>query len=324
MKSNLTRSLEFLVHPLATTGKHMALHLVPRSLQYFEQVAQFGSIQAASREAGVSASAIHRQIKSLEDDLGKLLFDRDAKGMTLTPAGRLILDIARNWRLDSAKLWSIIQAERGIEYGNIKIAAMDGMVNGLAVNLVSELARQFPRVKAEIDIVSPDSAVKGVLNGDFEFAVAANVSPDDNLVFHWTQEFPLGCIAAPDHPIAGMTSVSLKEFISHPVVFQSSAFAIRKLLEARHEWIFESAENSVVVNSVQLMKLLAVSGQYVAVTSELDAGPELKSGKLKFIPINDKDIFKQTMSLISNAQKPVSVIGQKIIRMAVQNLRTLT
>ena len=45
----------------------MSLRLVPRSLQYFEQVAQRGSIQAASRELGISASAIHRQITAIED-----------------------------------------------------------------------------------------------------------------------------------------------------------------------------------------------------------------------------------------------------------------
>jgi hypothetical protein len=61
-------------------------------LQYIEQVAQLGSIQAASREYGIFASAIHRQIKSVEDALGEMLFERDAKGMTLTPAGRLKFD----------------------------------------------------------------------------------------------------------------------------------------------------------------------------------------------------------------------------------------
>ena len=302
----------------------MSFHLVPRSLQYFEQVAQLGSIQAASRETGISASAIHRQITTIEDALGETLFDRDAKGMTLTPSGRLILDIARNWRLDSAKLLSIIQDNRGIEQGHIRIAAMDGMVNGLVLEMVNEIAQRFPNVQAEIEIVSPDGAVKSVLNGDFDFAIVANAAPHDNLEFHWSREFQLGCIAAPDHPVAGKKTISLKEFISHPVAFQGPSLSIRKLLEVRHGWIFESATNSVVVSSVQLMKLLAASGQFIAVTSELDAGPELESGRLKFIPISDKDIFKQSISVISNAQISASRLCQNVIEMAVLNLNRLT
>ena len=86
----------------------MTLHLVPRSLHYLEQVAQFGSIQAASRELGITASAIHRQIKAIEDSLGELLFDRNTKGMVLTPTGRMLLELAREWRLDNARLWSAV------------------------------------------------------------------------------------------------------------------------------------------------------------------------------------------------------------------------
>ena len=40
----------------------MALHVLPRSLNYLETVARLGSIQAASRSIGIAASAIDRQI----------------------------------------------------------------------------------------------------------------------------------------------------------------------------------------------------------------------------------------------------------------------
>ncbi len=302
----------------------MTLHLVPRSLHYLEQVAQFGSIQAASRELGITASAIHRQIKAIEDTLGELLFDRETTGMVLTPTGRMLLELAREWRLDNSRLWSAVQANRGVEHGHVRIAAMDGMVNGLMPRLVREVSSRLPRVQVEIEITSPDNAVKGVLNGDFDLAAVVNPAPDDNLTFHWTREFPLGCIAAPGHPVAGSGSIALSEFVSHPVVFQSAALAIRKLLEARHSWIFERADRAVVVNSIQLMKHLVVSGQFIAVTSELDAGPELKAGQLRFVPIGDPDIFRQRFAVISNAQIPESRITQTIISITVQILQSLT
>jgi molybdate transport repressor ModE-like protein len=301
----------------------MTLHLVPRSLQYLEQVAQLGSIQAASRELGISASAIHRQITTIEDTLGEMLFERDVKGMILTPAGRMILDLAREWRLDNARLWSAVQANRGVEYGHIRIAAMDGMVNGLLPELVSRISRNFPKVEVEIEITSPDNAVKGIQNGDFDFAVVVNPAPSDDLIFHWSREFPLGCIAAPGHPVGDKPDISLRDIISNPVVFQSRALSIRKMLEARHGWIFERANNSVVVNSIQLMKLLVVSGDYVAITSELDAGPEIRSGHLRFVPIRDADVFRQKFAVVSNPRIPGSSATQKITAMTVDILGNL-
>lgn len=295
----------------------MTLHLVPRSLQYLEQVAHLGSIQAASRELGISASAIHRQITMIEESLGETLFERGAKGMTLTYVGRLILDMARNWRLDSAKVQTIIQTHRGIEHGHLRIAAMDSMVNGFVFELVEKIAKDLPKVTLEIEILSPGNAVKGVINGDFDIAAVANAAPSEHLEFHWSREFPLGCIAAPAHAVATKSKIDFEELIKHPVVFQSKSLAIRNLLDAHHGWIFERAENSVVVNSIQLMKLLVMSNQYVAVTSELDAGPEISSGRLKFIPISEKDVFKQTISLVSNAQIPESIISKKVLDAAI-------
>jgi molybdate transport repressor ModE-like protein len=298
----------------------MSLYLVPRSLWYIEQVAQLGSIQAASRELGISASAIHRQIKTIEEGMGEPLFERDAKGMTLTTAGQLLLGLAREWRLDNARLWSVIQASRGVQHGHIRIAAMDGMVNGLVPELVSRIASTFPKVSVAVEITSPEGATKGVLNGDFDLAAVANVGHQENLEFHWSRQFPLGVIAAPEHPIASLGTISFAELVTHPVVFQSTSLSIRRLLEARYGWIFERAKNAVTVNSIQLMKLLVQTGSYVAVTSELDAGPEIGSGRLQFVPISDKDAFQQTISLISNIRMPASTVSRQITAIALDLL----
>jgi DNA-binding transcriptional LysR family regulator len=302
----------------------MAIHLVPRALQYVEQVAQHGSIQAASRELGISASAIHRQIVLIEESLGEELFERDAKGMSLTPTGKLVFDLARSWRLDNARLWSVVQANRGVEQGHFRLAAMDSMVNGFVLDLVQEIEAHLPMVTTDIEIMSPDDAVKGVLNGAFDLAAVANAPPREDLEFHWRREFPLGCIATPNHPVAALDSVSFAEFVEHPVVFQSSALSIRKLLELRHGWLFERAKSPIEVNSIQLMKHLVATGRYLAVTSELDAGPEINDGRFVFVPINDSDVFPQSISLISNAQMPASSLQRRVLELSLGCLDALS
>ena len=301
--------------------------LVPRALQYFERVAQAGSIQAASRELGISASAIHRQITAIEDDLGELLFEREASGMSLTPTGHHVLELARDWRLDNARLWSVVQADKGIEQGQIKIAAMDGMVNGFVPRLLEEIVRLYPRVQVEIEIMSPDNAVKGVLNGEVDFATVMNVAPHDNLTFHWSYDFPLGCIAAPGHSVTQKKSIDVAQAITHPMVFQGASLSIRQLLEAHHGWIFDRAKSSVVVNSIQLMKQLVVTGRYLAFTSELDAGPEIEAGHLCFIPLDGgdgKSAINQKFSIISNVMIPETNITKKIIAMSITLLQQQT
>ena len=60
-------------------------------LLYFWVVACTGSISKASRELLVSQPTISTQLKTLEESLGKQLFDRVGRGLELTETGRIVL-----------------------------------------------------------------------------------------------------------------------------------------------------------------------------------------------------------------------------------------
>src|SRR5690606_33447204 len=64
----------------------------PASLRYFREVAAQGSLRHAAERLYIAQSALSRQIRALEEDLGVPLFERRARGMVLTAAGRLLLD----------------------------------------------------------------------------------------------------------------------------------------------------------------------------------------------------------------------------------------
>ncbi|WP_018075788.1 LysR family transcriptional regulator [Novosphingobium nitrogenifigens] len=64
-------------------------HLPPTGLlQAFEAVARLGSVTAAARELALTQSAVSRQIRALEDMVGRDLFVRERQSLRLSPAGR--------------------------------------------------------------------------------------------------------------------------------------------------------------------------------------------------------------------------------------------
>ncbi|MFJ2994521.1 LysR family transcriptional regulator [Pandoraea sp. NPDC087047] len=58
-----------------------------RHLRYFLAVADYGSVAEAARRLHVAQPALSRQMKDLEEELGAVLFERGARGVTLTTAG---------------------------------------------------------------------------------------------------------------------------------------------------------------------------------------------------------------------------------------------
>ena len=57
-------------------------------IRAFEAAARLGSFAAAAKELNVTAAAISRMVRLLEQRLGLSLFVREANRLTLTPAGR--------------------------------------------------------------------------------------------------------------------------------------------------------------------------------------------------------------------------------------------
>src|ERR1700760_615289 len=74
----------------------MARVMELRHLRYFVAVAEEGSLtNAAERRLHTAQPSLSRQIRGLEIEVGVALLERRARGIELTPAGRVFLDHAR-------------------------------------------------------------------------------------------------------------------------------------------------------------------------------------------------------------------------------------
>ncbi|MHA6203090.1 LysR family transcriptional regulator [Dyella soli] len=62
------------------------------ALHAFEAAARLGSVSQAARELHVTHGAVSRHIRALEDELGLALFQRQGRGLALTPAGQRLRD----------------------------------------------------------------------------------------------------------------------------------------------------------------------------------------------------------------------------------------
>ena len=296
--------------------------LTPAALRYIDQVARSGSIQQAARELHVAASAVNRQILQLEEEFGVPLFDRLPRGMRLTAPGDAIVTLARRWREDERRVGAAIRQLQGVHQGQVRMMAMDSHATSAMPRLVEALSLAHPRISLAADVGSTDDAVSALLAGQIELAAVFNLEPRRELFTLWSAPLPLGCVVAPGHPLAAADSSSLQEVCSHPIVLQSKALLIRRYLESHYRWLFGEGPQRVETNSLHLLKQLVLSGRYVALTSELDAAPELAAGTLRFLPLRDQGVEAQTADLVIDARKPLSAVARIVGQLLVQALET--
>src|SRR5471032_3649847 len=67
-----------------------------RHLRYFAAVAAHGSFNRAAHSLHLTQPALSRQVKDLEDELGVRLLERGKNDMTLTDAGEVFYEEARD------------------------------------------------------------------------------------------------------------------------------------------------------------------------------------------------------------------------------------
>ena len=83
------------------------------SLQTFLAIVETGSLVRASKKMNVTQSTVTARLKTLEDELGQVLLNRQKSGTTLTPAGTKLLRYARIM----TGLWRQAKYETGLPAG---------------------------------------------------------------------------------------------------------------------------------------------------------------------------------------------------------------
>jgi DNA-binding transcriptional LysR family regulator len=91
-------------------------------LTAFEAVVRLGSFSSAASELFITQPAVSKKIRLLQQEVGLPLFEQVGKRVYLTDAGRLLLDVSRDWLETWARFEQSIADLQGLKQGRLRIA----------------------------------------------------------------------------------------------------------------------------------------------------------------------------------------------------------
>ena len=119
-------------------------------LKYFVEVAKTGSQNHAAKKLHISQSAISRQLKLLESETGQQLFFRTSTGLSLTAAGKKLLESAEEIiRLSELAITSMAEIKPEIDEP-LYIGFMDIAFSAEATRIIERFKRIHPKVQLSI------------------------------------------------------------------------------------------------------------------------------------------------------------------------------
>ena len=126
-------------------------------LRLLHAVAIYGTIAGAARANGYTPSAVSQQMSTLEREVGVALIERSNRGVTLTPAGRLlsertsiVLDLLRSAVDD------VGDGAAGLAPTMVRIAAFPTAITRILLPAMTALA---PHVRVQVIDLEPEQAL---------------------------------------------------------------------------------------------------------------------------------------------------------------------
>jgi DNA-binding transcriptional LysR family regulator len=196
-----------------------------RHLRYFVAVAEAENVSRAALKLRVSQPGISRQIRDLEDEIGFPLFERSAKSVRLTAAGKVFLAEAREVLLHAE---AAVKKAREVAHGasgEIHVGYAPSLTVEILPQVLRKFQEQFPHVRVALHDLSSEEMVTQLRDGKLH--VALSVQPPKKLLrdldFKLLARYTMCVAVAPNHPLAKAKTVTLAQLVAQPLIGYSRA-----------------------------------------------------------------------------------------------------
>lgn len=187
-----------------------------RHLRYFAAVAETLNYRAASGRLNLSAPALSKQVRDLEEELGVRLFDRDTTRVRLTNAGQVFLAEARAIIAHAERAMTQAREAAKGQRGRLAIGNVGPLTAGYMAEAVTAFSARFPDVEVDLADVELPGQLPALEKGEIDvgFTTARlidTVGLPEKFEHAPVLTTPLGVALSVDHALANQRTVEFAQ-----------------------------------------------------------------------------------------------------------------
>jgi DNA-binding transcriptional LysR family regulator len=283
-------------------------------LEVLVTVAREKSFSRAAEVLDRTQPAISQSISRLEAEIGEKLFDRSSKDGTLTYAGEILLDHARQM-LNLRKLaQDSIREMRDLHKGKVTISANEHTVFAL-LPVISEFRRLHPLIKVVVSRGVASRIPKEITAREVELGVISFKPKDDTLVSVPVLNDELVLITPPSHKLAARTSVSVKELGNEIFIAHNAKSPYRQRVIETFEKYSTPLQIDIELPSLEAIKRLVEMGDGIALVPRLSALAEVADGRLAGLSVPEMKLERK-LNIIYRRNSALSHAAMEFLKIA--------
>jgi DNA-binding transcriptional LysR family regulator len=274
-------------------------------------VTQCLSFRKAAEELYLTQPAVSLQIKALEEDVGVQLFDRTGAHITLTPAGKVLLDYCEKVKTLLVQTEHEIAVLSGEHTGQLALGASTTIAQYVLPRLLGEFRREHPRVHPTLISGNTEHIVEAVEQQRIALGFIEGPARSREVKTEPFLEDELVLIASTAHEFAECNSISCSEIASIPLLMRERGSGTRRVIEMALERQGVKRSSLQIVmepDSTEAIKSAVEAGLGIRFVSRWAIAKDLRLGNnFKIVELEGLRIKREFLVVYASGPEPQGV-----------------
>jgi len=250
-------------------------------------IADTRSITRGAEREHLALAAASKRLSDLEARFGVPLFERRARGVEPTEAGRALVRHVRSLQASLHALESeVVEFSRGIK-GHLRIAANAGAISECLPPDLAAFSQAHPQIRISLEDQTSAEVQAAVAEGRADVGIFVPPLLDNRLSTRNYRHGALAAMVPTGHALAGRNSVRFDDLLDHDIVGLHQGAAVHELMRAEAEGQGRPLKARLQVRGFDAIAQLVEAGLGVAVMPAAVAQRFAQLFRVQVLPLNE-------------------------------------
>ncbi|WP_256816453.1 LysR family transcriptional regulator [Cytobacillus sp. Bac17] len=245
----------------------------------------------------ISQPSVSARIKTLENEIGYTLFNRNGKNVKLTKEGEKLLPYAKNILQNIQEGILAIQKTNSKTEGEISIATVLTVGNYIFPSLVNEFFQLYPSIKLVVQTGHSPNVLDMVLNHEVPLGICRSVShPQIETIHLFDDEMVLAIY--PEHPFYSRKTVTIQEVAIQPLFLFNRGSLDWALINNAFKSMSEKPNVIMEIDNIEMVQQMVKKQMGIALLPRFSIEEDIKANRLGIVKIEELPLLSRPLQLI--------------------------
>ena len=283
-------------------------------LKTFQIICNLKSFSRCAEKLGVTQPAISAQIRSLENEVGARLFDREGGKVMLTAAGRLFEPFAEHCLQCYSHILAGVSELYRSPRGELSVSTNEAASLYLLPGVFAQFRKQYNRVNLSIVRAERSRTLEAVVSREVDFGVVSTPVQDTRLEMMSLYQDDVLLAVPGGHPLASRNTVKLDVILQYPLLLMKHGRLREKINHFFHTHDVRPRV-AMELESSELLKRLIQAGVGIGFLPESNARADVEAGLLKTMRVEGMKVQRE-LALVYRKDKVLTRAAQAFLEVA--------